>query len=192
MTSERGAGRSHRAARRLSIAAPLALIALAILVVSLLARGGETTTSTLPTSTDRNAFVLPRLKGAGFVRLADFRGMPLVVNFYASWCTPCRGELPGFARVADQFRGRVAFLFVNSQETGDGLAMAHELGVDTHPLARDVGGAHNSGLHDGLAVNVSMPTTVFYDAGGSIRYVSPGALPEETLRAKLRSLFGVG
>lgn len=179
-----------RALRWMTIAAPLVVIALAVGVVALLARSGEPAAPSLPTSTDPAAFVLPRLTGAGFVRLSDFRGKPLVVNFYASWCTPCRGELPGFARVSDDLRDRVGFLFVNSQETGDGVEMARQHGVDTQPLARDTGGVHGSGLHDALAAGGGMPTTAFYDAAGRLRSVYPGALTEASLRERIASLTG--
>jgi thiol-disulfide isomerase/thioredoxin len=46
-------------------------------------------------------FVAPKLVGKGDVRLTEFRGKPVLVNFFASWCAPCRQELPLLQRTAD-------------------------------------------------------------------------------------------
>ena len=139
-------------------------------------------------STDPSRFDLPSLGTGGRVRLADFRGRPVVANFFASWCTACRGELPGFRRVSQELRGKVAFIGVNSQETGDGLAFARENGIDSWPLARDVGGTQDSGLHDALGAS-GLPITAFYDASGRLLKVHIGAFTEEALRAQLQELY---
>lgn len=153
--------------------------------------GNDTGTRGVATSTDPSGFDLPRLDGNGDVRLATFRGKPTVVNFFASWCTACRGELPGFARVSRALQNQVTFVGVNSLETGDGAAMARQFGIDWWPIARDVDGQQASGLHDALG-GQGMPITAFYDAGGKLVFVSPGSLPEPDLRAALQRYFGVG
>jgi cytochrome c biogenesis protein CcmG/thiol:disulfide interchange protein DsbE len=142
--------------------------------------------------TDPTRFDLPALGREGRVRLADFRGKPVVANFFASWCTACRFELPGFAAAADKLRGKVVFVGVNSQETGNGLGMAREFELEENGfvLAKDVGGRQRSGLHDKLGGR-GMPITAFYDARGRLLHVAGGALPEDALRQALRQLYGV-
>lgn len=142
--------------------------------------------------TRAEAFDLPALGSDGRVRLADFRGKPVVVNFFASWCDACEFELPGFAAAADELRGEVVFVGVNSLETGDGMAMAREFRLEESGfvLARDIGGRQSSGLHDALGGR-GMPITAFYDARGRLVDVAGGALPEDALRQKLRQLYDV-
>lgn len=53
---------------------------------------------------------LPTIDGTGRVRLADFKGKPLVVNFFASWCQPCKAELPEFAHASKQLDGKAEFV----------------------------------------------------------------------------------
>jgi thiol-disulfide isomerase/thioredoxin len=142
-------------------------------------------------STDPTAWSLPALDGGGTVGLAQFRGRPVVVNFFASWCSACDFELPGFTTVSRQLDGRVNFVGVNALETGDPNYLPRRHHVTWWPLVRDVGGAHNSGLHDALGGGNSMPVTAFYDATGRLVDVNLGALPEPALRADLRQLFGI-
>ena len=124
------------------------------------------------------------------MRLGDFRGEPLVVNLFASWCTACRGEAPGFVAVSRRLQGRVRFLGVDSLETGDGSGFAHELGYDRFTLARDVDGQQDSGLHDALG-RPGLPVTAFYDGRGRLLFVSSGALPEDVLATRIHDLFGL-
>jgi len=146
---------------------------------------GGGTTSTNPTS-----FALPQLNGDGEIRLADFRGKPTVVNFFASWCTSCQFELPGFSRISRQLTGKVNFIGVDSLETGDGMSMARQYGIDWWPLAHDIDGQQDSGLHDDLG-GQGMPITAFYDASGKLLFVNPGALPESELRSRIHDLYNI-
>ncbi|MGE0794740.1 MAG: TlpA family protein disulfide reductase [Microbacteriaceae bacterium] len=143
-------------------------------------------------STDPVAFDLPALGEDGRVRLADFRGTPVVVNFFASWCTSCDFELPGFVAAADALRGEVTFIAVNALETGDWKDMAerHQLREHGFVLARDIGGREGSGLHAALGGR-GMPITAFYDEDGVLVDGVGGALPESALFEKLRQLYDV-
>ena len=94
---------------------------------------------------------------------ADYRGRPLVVNFWASWCPPCVAEMPDFEAVHQKLGDRVAFLGVNlTDEPGAAAALARRTGV-TYDLARDPQGQ----LFEAMG-GFSMPTTFFVSAEGSI------------------------
>ncbi|MDE3206458.1 MAG: TlpA family protein disulfide reductase, partial [Acidobacteriota bacterium] len=108
-------------------------------VIALAATRGS---STAGYDTNPRAFVLPALSAPGKVSLAGFSGRPVIVNFFASWCTQCASELPVFDADARALKGRVAVVEVNAEETGDGQAFAarFDLAGSVSAVARDVGG----------------------------------------------------
>lgn len=55
------------------------------------------------------------------VSLADYRGKPLVVNFFASWCAPCKAEAAGFTKAEHRFAGRVQFLSIGRESPMSGV-----------------------------------------------------------------------
>jgi cytochrome c biogenesis protein CcmG, thiol:disulfide interchange protein DsbE len=168
-------------------AAVAAVVLLAVLVG---VRASSSAPQPPPVSTQPTTWQLPRLIGEGDLRMADLHGHPVVLDFFASWCTACRGELPGMAALSHELNGRVTFAGIDSQESGDGAAMARQYGVDGWPLARDVGGTQNSGLHDALGAR-GMPLTAFYDSSGRLLTVVFGAISEDDLRSRIQSLFGI-
>jgi len=104
-------------------------------------------------------------------RLAGLRGHPVVVNQWASWCTSCRYEFPFFQRLAAKYRGRVAFLGVDSQDNrGDALAFMREFPTPfPHYFDPDVEIARRFG--GGRA----WPTTAYYDVEGELVETHLGA-----------------
>lgn len=133
------------------------------------------------------AFDLPRLGIDGErVRLADLAGRPVVINFWASWCVPCRREMPALQAAAEKLGGRVAFVGVNHQ---DGRTPAAE-------FERKVGVAYPSGYDpDGVVALdyglVGLPTTVLVDAAGQIVARRIGEVTEDQLLGLVADAFGV-
>jgi rhodanese-related sulfurtransferase/peroxiredoxin len=143
-------------------------------------------------SAEKESFDLPALTGDGHVRLADHRGRPVVVNFFASWCVYCNQELPGFTQVARSSRGKVDFIAVQTQDTGDGLAMAErfDLAGAGFALAKDVGGTPASHLWASFG-GQGLPVTAFYDAEGKVVDFSGGMLDQEQLEQRIKEKFGI-
>jgi thiol-disulfide isomerase/thioredoxin len=128
---------------------------------------------------------LPGLRG-GRVRLADLRGRPVVLNFWASWCPPCLAEMPEFQRVHRRLGDRVAFLGVNQRDQAQAAEeLARSTGV-TYPLAVDVAG-RSFDAFGGLG----MPTTVLIRADGTVADIYAGQLDETLLRERIRRVLGV-
>lgn len=94
-------------------------------------------------------------------RIAKLRGLPVVVNVWGSWCTPCRAEFPIFQRVSVDLADRVAFLGVATTDpVDDAAAFLHKVPVP-YPSYLDFKGA--VGEHFGL---LGTPSTIFYDRRG--------------------------
>lgn len=109
-------------------------------------------------------FELGLLGKDGTLRLSDFKGKVVVLNFWASWCPPCRWEMPDFERMWQEYRDKdVVFLGVAVADFEDkALGFAEKTGV-TYPLGLDATGevAKDYGI-------TSMPTTYFIDREGKV------------------------
>ncbi len=111
--------------------------------------------------------------------LSELRGKPVVMNFWASWCAPCRAEMPTLEEAAKRYRGRVHFLGVNVlDKPQEAKAFVRKLGI-TFPSVLDEEGA--------LLVKyrvVGLPTTVFVTRSGRIfeTHAGPFLGPEGTRR----------
>jgi len=158
------------------------------LAVASFAAGGRETGVTTPTGFD-----LPALQGTGRVRLAAYRGRPVVVTLFASWCTACQEELPAYADAATSLRGQVQFIAVDTHETGDGAAFAahYHLAQAGFALAKDIDQASTGGLYAALAAR-GLPLTAFYSADGQLLFKANEALTSAELRGALRQYAGVG
>jgi cytochrome c biogenesis protein CcmG, thiol:disulfide interchange protein DsbE len=128
---------------------------------------------------------LPEMALPGFgggeaapVDLTAYRGAPLVVNFWASWCAPCVKEMPDFQRFNDAHGARVPLLGVNVRDApANAGAFVQELGI-TYDLAADPQGD----LYNAVQA-FGMPTTLLVDPEGTIVYRHTGPLDAEELRA---------
>ncbi len=129
-------------------------------------------------------FALPRLDGST-VRLADFKGRPVVINFWATWCAPCREEMPVIQEVYERYRERgLAVVAINMEEPEGVVRRLVEQGGFTLTFARDADGAQVK------RYNVtSAPTTYFIGADGIIRDVKLGAVTQADLDTKVQALL---
>jgi cytochrome c biogenesis protein CcmG/thiol:disulfide interchange protein DsbE len=108
-------------------------------------------------------------------RLATLRGRPVVVNAWASWCGPCRFEMPYFARTAVRFGRRVAFVGVNAGDANDDARKFLRRHWIPYPSYVD---PHDEIAHE-VGVRAGLPTTAFYDRDGKVAYVHQGQYRDE-------------
>lgn len=114
-------------------------------------------------------------------KLSDFRGKPVVLNFWASWCPPCKAEMPDFQKEFEAQGKDVQFLLINltdgTQETvATASAYIAQQGY-TFPVFYDT--ASSAAIAYGIR---SIPTTFFIDAQGYAVAQATGAIDRETLQ----------
>jgi len=125
-----------------------------------------------------------RFDGSTF-SMADYRGTPVVVNFFSSTCVPCVKEMPDFERVHRQVGDRVTFLGLDVRDTVEaGRALVERTGV-TYDIGLDP---------DGTLIRefggTVLPTTVFVLPDGTIADVASGRMEREELQAAIDDNFG--
>jgi len=118
------------------------------------------------------------------VKLSDFKGKPVVLNFWASWCPPCRSEMPHFNEVYTQAGKNVVFMMVDlvdgQRETqARGQAFIEEQGYD-FPVYFD--NEQTAAQTYGIT---SIPTTYFINSKGTIVKAYRGAIDKETLQTAI-------
>jgi thiol-disulfide isomerase/thioredoxin len=128
---------------------------------------------------------LPEYGLAEFRQLLEqLQGRPVVVNFWGSWCPPCRGEAPDLRRASEEFEGPVQFLGVDML---DNRAAAREFIREfgwRYPSVFDPDGEIRNGLG-----YLGQPITIIYDRRGEVAFDFVGAVDLEILRMEIRKVL---
>jgi thiol-disulfide isomerase/thioredoxin len=118
--------------------------------------------------------------GGKEVRLSDMKGKPTVVNFWATWCPPCRSEMPHFQEAYESLGDSVNFMMIDLGETQQTARQYADGEGFTFPVYYDVTG-DASGKYNISAI----PTSIFIDAEGNITDTVIGAMNAGTLRRNI-------
>jgi cytochrome c biogenesis protein CcmG/thiol:disulfide interchange protein DsbE len=131
------------------------------------------------------AISLPSLDGSGTFNLSDYKGRPVIVNFWASWCVPCRQEFPLFkeARTEHAADGLEILGVVHADSADSAQRFAADQGA-TWPLLMDA----NDAAWQAYDMSV-MPTSFYIDRQGMVRAVSYGPPPSGTLEEQLTKIL---
>jgi peroxiredoxin len=126
----------------------------------------------------------PTLAG-GRVDLARMRGRPVVINFFASWCAPCKAEGSAFADAASAYKGRVQFVGVAIDDSRSGaLSYTHRYGWNW-PIVFDP--------HDHLVEPFGLlgkPTTFVLDSSGKVAWKLQREISQDELKTALDDVLG--
>ena len=144
---------------------------------------------TLIRQDDRPApdFVLT-LSDGRVVRLSDFRGRPVVINFWASWCAPCRVEAPALEEAHVRYKDRgVIILGINLWDTGEAAAEFRKVYGQTYPSGPDPRG--KIAIEYGVS---GIPETFFITPDGKIAAKFVGPLPLATMETLLAEMLHDG
>lgn len=136
----------------------------------------------------RSAILLPAglrfdMAQGGSITAGDLRGRPAVLNLWASWCPPCRREMPMLINAASRER-RAALLLVNQGETSERVStFLQSQGLSARHVALD-----QTGNLGAIAGSPALPTTLFVAADGTIRQTHVGEISRVQLDIAIRAL----
>lgn len=122
------------------------------------------------------------------VNLSDYFGKPLIINFWATWCGPCKSELPAFNNMYEKYKDEVHFLFVNltdgSRETVEGVTQFMEDNGYSFPVYFDttLEASNTYGAY-------SIPTTYLIDDEGIPVHSQMGAMSEDAIEQLITTLI---
>ena len=176
-----------------SLAVPAAILALILLRDDSSSPASTAPTSTVNIPAPRRArigkiapdFTLKALDGRP-VTLSSYRGRPVVLTFFASWCHPCEEDMPVLERAQRDSGNRIAVIGVNYQDfASDTRDFVERLGVTFPALVEDSTDNPVAKRYDVHA----MPDTVFIDAAGVVRNRLYGPVTTDDLKHAIQSLL---
>ena len=166
---------------RSSIAVLAVLAVIGLLVFGLVSHGS----SRIAVGETAPAPTLPRLEGDGQGSLADYRGQWVLVNFWASWCIPCRDEAPALEEFQKAHGGQdFTVLGIDTRDlSGDGRQFAGKYEL-SYPQLHDGDGAmaHEYGT-------TGVPENFLVDPHGKVEWTTPGPVSEAMLREEIAPLL---
>lgn len=164
------------------------LIALALILLMLLSLAGcgQNTETTAEKTSAPNLFIYDA--DGNQVRLSDFEGKPVVLNFWASWCEPCKAEMSGFQEAYEAHGDDIHFLMVNmtdgTQETMETASAYIAKEGFTFPVYYDTNSL--AAIFYGIR---SIPATFFIDAEGYIVTYVDTAISKDALQQGIEMIL---
>lgn len=118
--------------------------------------------------------------------LRSLRGKPVVVNFWATWCEPCKSEMPRIVAAAEKYEGRVHFLGVDVEDdVKTAAAFARRYEMTFRSLSDPDGTIRRDQKLLGL------PVTQFYSADGDLSFLQNGEITAKDLDRKIRDVLAI-
>lgn len=160
------------------------------LIIAVLALVGTalSCSSSHPSGNKAPDFTLPTLTGANMtganITLSELEDTPVVLSFWATWCDPCRGELPYFESVAQQSAGEIEVIAINVGQSASTVQSFVQDFFGKNETTMIVALDENGGVFVNYCQNynnprVAIPFTFFIDRDGIVKYVKLGSFTSE-------------
>lgn len=125
------------------------------------------------------------------VKLSDYIGRPVVLNFWASWCPPCKSEMPGFNEMSKKYsKDKIAILMINLTDGNRETVSTAQKYIENNKYD-NMKVLYDTKLDAGDKYNItSIPRTIFIDKDGNIYKDNPaGIISEEELEKQIKLLL---
>lgn len=126
----------------------------------------------------------------GQVSLSDYYGKPIVVNFWATWCGPCKSELPAFDNAYAAYQDEITFLMVNMTDGYSETVVGTKQFIEENGYSFPVYFDTSYEAYQAYGVT-AIPMTLFIDADGKLITSQLGAMSESTFAGYLQEYYGV-
>jgi peroxiredoxin len=137
--------------------------------------------------TERASFTLPDLEGNAR-HIKEWDGKVVLINFWATWCPPCRREMPGFIEIREQYAAKgFEIIGVAVDDAGPVREFTTRLGVN-YPILHGQNDASIVASHYGNSMGM-MPFSVMIDRQGKIQFARAGELSKAALKKELKKLL---
>jgi thiol-disulfide isomerase/thioredoxin len=175
--------RRRRAVRHGTFAAGLALIVTSVALAATYSGGRP---KLIPLNIPVPRFTLPSVvPGSTGISPASFQGRAIVLNFWASWCTPCQAEMPTFQAAHRALGNQVTFIGVDELDTrSSAIAFLRQVGVT-------YGNGFDGSGKVGQTFSLNGTPTTYFIAHGKELDLNLGALTAATLQSYLKEVFGI-
>lgn len=120
------------------------------------------------------------------IKLSQFRGKPVLINFWATWCPPCEAELPLLEQTYQANQNKLVILGVNMREDADTVSARVEKAGLKYPVVLD----SNGDVTNRYQVRV-FPTSLFVDKNGIIQRITLGPLSGDTIKSALERVYSI-
>lgn len=120
------------------------------------------------------------------IKLSQFRGKPVLMNFWATWCPPCEAELPMLEQTYQANSDKLVILGVNMREDADTVAGRVDKAGLKYPIVLD----GNGDVTNRYQVRV-FPTSLFIDKNGIVQRIILGPLTEDTVKSALERVYSI-
>ncbi|AEV28529.1 Redoxin [Sphaerochaeta pleomorpha str. Grapes] len=130
---------------------------------------------------------LTRLDGTKTSFDAVRQGKPVVINYFASWCPPCKQELPYFLKAYEKYKDQVAFIFIDSLDGSRETEATIKAFVKDFPFTGPV--YFDDGIFAYMFQTTSLPTTVFFASDGTVVSGHLGLVSEEVLIKSIEAIL---
>lgn len=166
-------------------------IGIIIIIAFILCGCGQTVPEDTSATVDKSApdFTMYTEDGTE-VKLSDFEGKPTILNFWATWCTPCKNEMPAIEAAYQQYGDKINFVIVNLTDGENDTVVSAAAYIQaqgyTFPVYFDtkLAGANAYGVS-------SIPLTLFIDANGDLVTYYTGSMSEKILQSGINMLLPV-